>query len=219
MATKAASKKAVPAPLESHPTYKVPNAVFLTNYAFVDKVPGEGQSVRWRDHMVPFTGRDLRSDLMWAIYGTTSAQRGLITTNAARKPGQTVLTLSLLYKLGDLSVTRQMVGREEIKQSGLLHIDRIRQDLRNELEQGLRKEFPQAAAQWAGKSLKEIILGAPMTLYEIIRMVPEAAMVVGHVESPWETGAPLSVAVFRPDPERFVSAEVRFRPGRKLDMS
>lgn len=206
-------------PLDAHPPFKVPNAVFLTNYAFVKKTPPEGASVRWRDHMVPFAGRDLRSELMWAIYGTTSAQRGLFSTNAvAKTKGETVLTLSLLYTLGDLSVTRQMVGREEIKQSGLIHVDRIRLDLRNELEAALRKEYPQASKQWEGKSLKEIIMGAPMVLYDILEMIPEACMVVGYVESPWEPGFPLSVAVFRPEPERFVSAEVRYRPGRKLVM-
>lgn len=193
----------------------------LINYAIVDEIP---EALSLRDHMVMYEGMGKLDDLVWGLYGTLSANQGLFLAEGyATRQNKRMVTIELRYHLDNFAIVRSMIDRTMAEASGFLHLDRVKMNFRDEVQDCLLAGLgsvkgERQRAMYADKSAAEIILREPWLVRSLFEGFPKINMIVHPVRQLWdpEETRPLHVASARLIKSRLVEAGVRYLPHIKV---
>jgi hypothetical protein len=208
------------------------SAIPFSNYALVDRNPvfagdikDPTQAVQLDDHLFPYEGCAIdKKSFIWGVYGSMSQSHALFMAEAeATRRKVKLLLVQAFYQLDNFEIVRTQVDHAMMKQTGYMHVDRLKTQFREEV-----KDFVLEAAQsllkgfnvdaHAKKSLNELLLEFPALVPAIFEMDRKLNMVVHQVRPSWNPNERrgIYVCTMRRIVKRIHDAEVRFLSNVKV---
>ena len=141
----------------------VKDHVVLTTFALTEQQP---RRIRLRDHAIRLEG--ISDGRTWSgVYGINGAEEALrCSTTTAAVRGLQVFRIRSWCGLRDLELQGNSMTRASVERTGFLHIDRVRQDFRQELLESVVNHLSKvldasALAPLRRLTLREVILRHP----------------------------------------------------------
>lgn len=191
----------------------------FTNFAFVDQIP---ESIKLRDHLLPYQRLDLDDGYICGLYGTVSANQGLFLANAfAASHGKMALTVQGWYRVDNFDLVKSRIDLAVVEDSGFINLDRLKTSFRDEIREVVAAYAAKTIDNWNRLatdelSLNELILKFPSLVKAIFEVSDKITLVVHPVHQSFgpDDRKVLTAATMKMIKERVMAVQVRYLEDR-----
>lgn len=156
------------------------NWIQVHNYAFVSERP---KSLKLRDHLIPYVGAPAGPGFLRGVYGNVGKESALVMADsAAFRMEKELLVIRTWYELPNFGLVNSLIDRKLALDSGYMHLDRLKNTFKTEVQQVLLDALPpEAQALNKSSSPAEICFKYPHLVTLLFRLFPEVLMIVHPV--------------------------------------
>ena len=203
------------------PVYPARTALMVRTYALPKQVPEQLQFDSFLLRYIGFDANRRNPDVIWGIFGTDSLSRANVyASKDAEHGGRRLYMMDLWYKIERKPGGAQCIA-EDIRATGFVNIQRLDADYRAYLLslflQRLEEENdPELEKLQLERSIEELVAQRPMLIHWFMKNCPWVYAVQHPVYI--AQGVMLRIMTLRRDPDRYLSAHVRYNPEIRISV-